>query len=80
MEDLGTVCDHLVYFMAIGNILWPFGIVCVNLVYFSPFWYFGPKKNLATLLVFNMDCAAILSYRGILEPILLSRVTTPWVT
>jgi hypothetical protein len=41
----------LVYFMtiwsiftAIGNILWPFGIFCGNLVYFSPFGYFGPRK------------------------------------
>jgi hypothetical protein len=36
--------DHLVYFTAIGNILWQFGIFCGNLVYFSPFWYFGPRK------------------------------------
>jgi hypothetical protein len=35
---------HLVYCTAIGNILWPFGIICGNLVYFSPFWYFGPRK------------------------------------
>jgi hypothetical protein len=32
------------YFTAIGNILWPFGIFCGNLVYFSPLWYFGPIK------------------------------------
>jgi hypothetical protein len=39
------------YFMAIwnslqtfGDILWPFGIFCGNLVYFSPFWYFVPRK------------------------------------
>jgi hypothetical protein len=42
MENLGIFCDHLVYFTAIGNILWPFGIFGSNLVYFSPFWYFGP--------------------------------------
>jgi hypothetical protein len=41
MENLGIFYDHLVYFTAIGNILWPF---CGNLVYFSPFWYFGPRK------------------------------------
>jgi hypothetical protein len=44
MENLGIFYDHLVYFTAIGNILWPFGIFCGNLVLFSPFWYFGPRK------------------------------------
>jgi hypothetical protein len=28
MENLGVFYDHLVYFTAIGNILWPFGIFC----------------------------------------------------
>jgi hypothetical protein len=32
------------YFTAIGNILWTFDIICGNLVYFSPFWFFGPRK------------------------------------
>jgi hypothetical protein len=44
MENLGLFHDHLVYFTAIGNMLWPFGIFCGNLGYFSPFWYFGPRK------------------------------------
>jgi hypothetical protein len=44
MENLGVFYDHLVYFTAIGNILWPFGIFCGHLVYFSPFWYFVPRK------------------------------------
>jgi hypothetical protein len=39
----------LVYFTPIGNILWPFGIFCDKLVYFSTFWYFWTQKNLATL-------------------------------
>jgi hypothetical protein len=43
-ENLGILYDHLVYFAAIGNILRPFGIFCGNLVYLSPFWYFGPRK------------------------------------
>jgi hypothetical protein len=37
----------LVYFTTIWNIyshLWPFGIVCVRLVYFSHFGMFGPRK------------------------------------
>jgi hypothetical protein len=44
----GNFCilyDRLVYFTAIGYNLWPFGIFCGNLVYFPPFWYFGPRKN-----------------------------------
>jgi hypothetical protein len=36
MENLGVFYDHLVYFTAIGNILWPFGIFCGNLVLFFP--------------------------------------------
>jgi hypothetical protein len=45
MENLGIFYDHLVYFTAIGHILWPFVIFCGNLVYFSPFGYFVPKKS-----------------------------------
>jgi hypothetical protein len=44
MENLGVSFDRLVYFTAMGNILGPFGIFCVHLVYFSPFWYFVPRK------------------------------------
>jgi hypothetical protein len=44
MENLGIFYDHLVYFTAIGNILLPFSIFCGHLVYFSPFWYFVPRK------------------------------------
>jgi hypothetical protein len=44
MENLGIFYDHLDYFKAIGNFLWAFGIFCGNLVYFSPFWNFGPRK------------------------------------
>jgi hypothetical protein len=44
MENLGIFYEHLVYFTAIGNILWPFGIFPGYLVCFSPFWYFGPRK------------------------------------
>jgi hypothetical protein len=34
MENLGIFYDHLVYFTAIGNMLWPFGVFCGHLVYF----------------------------------------------
>jgi hypothetical protein len=34
MENLGTFYDHLVYFTAVGNILWPFGVFCGHLVCF----------------------------------------------
>jgi hypothetical protein len=45
----------LVYFMTIGSILQPFGMIYDNLVYFIVVWYIFPvsifcaKKNLATL-------------------------------
>jgi hypothetical protein len=35
--------------MAIWYNLWPFGIVCGHLLYFSPIWNVRTKKNLATL-------------------------------
>jgi hypothetical protein len=44
MENLGIFYDNLVYFTAIINILWPFGIFWGNLVSFPPFWYFEPRK------------------------------------
>jgi hypothetical protein len=37
-ENLGIFDDHLVYFTAIGNMLWPFGIFCGHLVYFVVIW------------------------------------------
>jgi hypothetical protein len=57
MENLGVFYDHFVYFTAIRNILWAFGIHIL--------WYFGifssvlvflTKKNLATLLRSNPAC------------------------
>jgi hypothetical protein len=44
IENLGIFHDYWVYFTAIGNILWPFGKFCGHLIYFSPFWYFVPRK------------------------------------
>jgi hypothetical protein len=49
MENVGMFYAHLVHFTAILNILWLFCICCGHLVYFSPFWYVVPRKNLATL-------------------------------
>jgi hypothetical protein len=46
MENVDIFYDHLEYFMAIWNILWPFGIICGRLVYFSHFCMFGPRKIL----------------------------------
>jgi hypothetical protein len=48
MENAGIFYAYLVYFIAIGNILWPFGIFCGHLV-FSPVLVCCAKKNLATL-------------------------------
>jgi hypothetical protein len=44
MEDVGIFYADLVHFTAFCYMLWTFGIVRGNLVYFSPFWYFVPRK------------------------------------
>jgi hypothetical protein len=44
MEDDGIFYTHVVYFTFFCSILWAFGIVRGNLVYFSPFWYFVPRQ------------------------------------
>jgi hypothetical protein len=40
MEDVGILFVHL----AIGYVLWPFGIFKVNWYSFSPLWYVTPRK------------------------------------
>jgi hypothetical protein len=44
MEDVGIFYGDFVHFTVFCYILWTFGIVRGNLVYFSPFWYFVPRK------------------------------------
>jgi hypothetical protein len=44
MENVSIFYDHLEYFTAIWYNLWPFGIVCGHLVYFSSFGMFRPIK------------------------------------
>jgi hypothetical protein len=44
VEDVGKFYGHLVYFMAIGPILWLFGIFYGYLVHFFPFWYDVSRK------------------------------------
>jgi hypothetical protein len=44
MYEVGIFYDNLVYFMAIGNIVWPFEIFYGPLVCFT-------KTNLATLAI-----------------------------
>jgi hypothetical protein len=44
MEDVGIFYRHLVHFTVFCYILWTFGIIHGNLVYFSPFWYFVQRK------------------------------------
>jgi hypothetical protein len=36
---------HSEYFTDIWYILWPFGYLVANLVYFPPFWYIESRKN-----------------------------------
>jgi hypothetical protein len=50
MEDVGIFYGHLVHFTAFCYILWSFGNVRGNLVYF-PVLVFCTKKNLAILKV-----------------------------
>jgi hypothetical protein len=45
MENLGIFYDHLLYFRAIGNILWPFVILCGDLVYFPRFGILDQEKS-----------------------------------
>jgi hypothetical protein len=45
MENLGIFYDHLVYFTAIGNIVWPFGICCCHFVYFPRFGILYHEKS-----------------------------------
>jgi hypothetical protein len=44
MEKNSIFYDHLEYFTAILYNLWPFGIVCGHLVYFSRFGMFGQRQ------------------------------------
>jgi hypothetical protein len=44
MVHVGIFHDHLEYFMAIWYNVWPFGIACGHLLYFSRFGMFGPRK------------------------------------
>jgi hypothetical protein len=45
MEDVGVFYGHLVYFMAIWYIFWPFSIINGHLVYFLLFWYVLQRKS-----------------------------------
>jgi hypothetical protein len=45
MEHLGIFYDHLIYFTAIENILWAFGIFCGNLLYFPRFGILHQEKS-----------------------------------
>jgi hypothetical protein len=44
MEDVDIFYGQLVHFTVFCYILWTFGLVCGNLVYFFPFWYFVQSK------------------------------------
>jgi hypothetical protein len=44
MENVGTFYDRLEYFTTIWYILWTFGIVCGQLVYFSRFGMFVARQ------------------------------------
>jgi hypothetical protein len=50
MEDVGILNGHLIHFTVVCCILWTFGIVRGNLVYFYRFGIFT-KEYLATLVL-----------------------------
>jgi hypothetical protein len=58
MEKLGIFYGHLVYFTAIGNILWPFSIFCGNLVYFPRFGILDQEKSGNPDVVYKMTSYA----------------------
>jgi hypothetical protein len=45
MDDVGVLLGHLEYFTSILYILWPFGIFCDNLAYFSRFGMLQQEKS-----------------------------------
>jgi hypothetical protein len=45
MEDVGIFYGHLVHFTVFCYILWTFGTVCGNLVYFSPFGILNEENS-----------------------------------
>jgi hypothetical protein len=45
MEDAGIFYGHLVHFMVLCYILWPFGIVRGNSVHFSRFGILNEEKS-----------------------------------
>jgi hypothetical protein len=45
MENLGILYDHFVYFTAIENMLWSFGIFCGHLVHFPRFGILYQEKS-----------------------------------
>jgi hypothetical protein len=59
MENVGIFHGRKVNFVAIWAILCLFGLFYGYLVYFPPFRYIVPRKNLATLLQKSMDCTWI---------------------
>jgi hypothetical protein len=43
MDDVCIFYSHLVNFMAIWYMLWPFSLFCGHLVYFPPIRYVAPR-------------------------------------
>jgi hypothetical protein len=59
MENLGKFNYHLVYFSAIGNILWAFVIFCGYLVYFSPLGILHQEKSGNPAPCIQPDCKTL---------------------
>jgi hypothetical protein len=66
MENLGLFYDHLVYFITIWSILWPFGLFYDHLVYFMTIWsILWPFGLFYDNLIYFMTIGSILWPLGI---------------
>jgi hypothetical protein len=80
MEDVGIFYGHLVHFTVFCYIFRTFGIVCSNLVYFFPFWYFALKKSGNPALKYEKRTGlAFLITRQSLSDARLSRFQSKWL-
>jgi hypothetical protein len=65
MENVGLFYDHLVYFTAIGNILWPFGMLYVpRKSGKSGNNQFGAPLPLFIIIVSDLRCVCFASERA----------------
>jgi hypothetical protein len=77
IEDVGIFYGHLVRFTVFCYILWTFGIVCGNFLYFS-ILVFCTKKNLATLVQSGRPAADVTAVKGIVRTFARQKQIAPF--